>query len=123
MDSSKEPGLNLPVIGYGGSHRGDEIRHANCLLWIEMSLIVSVFSRLCLLNHSVNLRRTQATVPVGSFHVFFCFFSVKPLPALARPKTLSRTLAILGLVGDSGLLTLAPQTYSYFFYLEKELRK
>jgi hypothetical protein len=45
MGSSKRPGVNLPVIGYGGSHRGDEIRRANGFLGVEMALIAGVFFR------------------------------------------------------------------------------
>ncbi len=53
----------------------------------------------CLLNNSVSLQRTQALVPVGSFHCFF--ISVKLLPALARSATKSRTLVILSCVGGA----------------------
>jgi hypothetical protein len=63
MGSSKRRGVNLPVIGYGGSHRGDEIRHANGFLGVKMALIVSVFSGPCLLNNFVYLQRTQALAP------------------------------------------------------------
>ncbi len=64
MGSMKRPGVNPLVIGYSGGHRGDDIRHANGFLEVEMA-------PLCLLNNSVSLQRTQAPVPVGSFHCFF----------------------------------------------------
>jgi hypothetical protein len=37
MDSRKRPGVNPPVISYGGGHRGDDNRHANGFLEDEMA--------------------------------------------------------------------------------------
>ncbi len=37
MGSRKRPGVNLPVIGYGGGHRGDDIRSADGFLEVEMA--------------------------------------------------------------------------------------
>jgi hypothetical protein len=37
MGSRKRPGVNLLVIGYGGGHRGDDTRHANGFLTVEMA--------------------------------------------------------------------------------------
>ncbi len=37
MGSRKRPGVNLPVIGYGGGHRGDENRRATGFLEDEMA--------------------------------------------------------------------------------------
>jgi hypothetical protein len=70
MGSRKRPGVNPPIIGYGGGHRGDENRSANGFLEEEMA---RPMARPCLLNNSVSLQRTQALVPVGSFHCFFYF--------------------------------------------------
>ncbi len=36
IGSRKRPGVNPPVIGYGGGHRGDENRRANSFLEDEM---------------------------------------------------------------------------------------
>ncbi len=36
MGSMKRPGVNPPVIGYGGSYRGDDIRCANGFLEVEI---------------------------------------------------------------------------------------
>jgi hypothetical protein len=59
MGSRKRPGVNPPVIGYGGGHRGDDIHHATVLLRLR-------WHAPCLLNNSVSLQRTQAPVPMGS---------------------------------------------------------
>ncbi len=37
MGSMKRPGVNLPVIGYGGGYRGDAIRRANGFLEVEIA--------------------------------------------------------------------------------------
>ncbi len=37
MGSRMRPGVNLPGIGYGGGHRGDENRHANGFLGVKMA--------------------------------------------------------------------------------------
>jgi hypothetical protein len=37
MGSRKRPGVNPPVIGYGGGHRGDDIHHANSFIEVEMA--------------------------------------------------------------------------------------
>jgi hypothetical protein len=66
MGTIQRPGANPLVIGYSGGHRGDDIRRANGFLEVEMAPP-------CLLNNSVSLQRTQAPVPVGSFHRFFLF--------------------------------------------------
>jgi hypothetical protein len=39
--SRKRPGVNPPVIGYGGGHRGDDIRRANGFLEVEMAPLLS----------------------------------------------------------------------------------
>jgi hypothetical protein len=64
----------------------------------------------CLLNNSLSLQRTQALVPVGSFHCFF-FISVKLLPALARSATKSRTLVIPELCGGGQRMTFSGWVY------------
>jgi hypothetical protein len=74
MGSMKRPGVNLLVIGYSDDHRGDDICRANGFLDVEMAPP-------CLLNNSVSLQRTQAPVPVGSFHCFHLIY-VKLLQAL-----------------------------------------
>jgi hypothetical protein len=95
----------------------------------------------CLLNNSVSLQRTQALVPVGSFHCFF--ISVKLLPALARSATKSCTLVIPELCQGgqritfsgwvyrstaefpvkTGLIKLALHTSSFISSLDNELQK
>jgi hypothetical protein len=37
MGSRKRPGVNPPVISYSYGHRGDNIRHANGFLEVEMA--------------------------------------------------------------------------------------
>jgi hypothetical protein len=37
IGSRKRPGFNPLVIGYGGSHRGDDICHANGFFEVEMA--------------------------------------------------------------------------------------
>jgi hypothetical protein len=37
MGSRRRPGVNPPIIGYGGGHRGDENRRANGFLGVEMA--------------------------------------------------------------------------------------
>jgi hypothetical protein len=71
----KRPGVNPLVIGYSGGHRSNDMRRANSFLEVEMAPP-------CLQNNNVSLQRTQAPVPVGSFHCFFFFLSVKLLRAL-----------------------------------------
>jgi hypothetical protein len=98
-------------------------------------------ARPCLLNNSVSLQRTQALVPVVSFHCFF--ISVKLLPALARSATKSCTLVIPELcwggqrmtfsgwvyrstaefLVKTGLIKLALHTCSFISSLDNKLQK
>jgi hypothetical protein len=98
-------------------------------------------ARPCLLNNSVSLQRTQALVPVVSFHCFF--ISVKLLPALARSAMKSCTLVIPELcwggqrmtfsgwvyrstaefLVKTGLIKLALHTCSFISSLDNKLQK
>jgi hypothetical protein len=61
MGSRKRPGANLLVIGYGGGHKGDDIRNIRRPIgFLEGEM----------LNNSLSFQRTPAPVPMGSFHCF-----------------------------------------------------